>query len=223
MKKSIKRILSALLILVLCAVSCAFGAANSEEIKAVMLYDRAIKLDGVVQTMKDEDGNRVYPVSYHGTTYLPIRAISEMLGLGVDWDGANNTVILTTKSTSSSSNATPSGTLIMDAFGVQVYYLGIADSPYLEGKDVKFKIVNNTNKSIYVQNREVSVNGVMVDANLTPLVAPGKTAVDRMYIRESSLDEGGITNIENIEFKLCVFDSDKWSDFNESDFITIIP
>ena len=36
------------------------------------------------------------PFVINGTTFLPVRAISEALGLDVDWDGASSTVILTT-------------------------------------------------------------------------------------------------------------------------------
>lgn len=53
-----------------------------------------VKLDGRVQSMMDVNGNPVYPLLYGGTTYLPIRAVSNMLGLNVDWDGATQTVLL---------------------------------------------------------------------------------------------------------------------------------
>lgn len=33
---------------------------------------------------------------FSGTNYLPVRALAESLGLNVAWDGANNTVVLTT-------------------------------------------------------------------------------------------------------------------------------
>lgn len=36
------------------------------------------------------------PFTIDGTTYLPVASLSRMLGLDVEWDGPNNTVILTT-------------------------------------------------------------------------------------------------------------------------------
>jgi len=36
----------------------------------------------------------VYPILYNGTTYLPVRAISGLVDLPVDWDGDTRTVIL---------------------------------------------------------------------------------------------------------------------------------
>lgn len=53
--------------------------------------------------MADVNGNPVYPLLYNGTTYLPIRAVSNMLGLNVDWDGATQTVLLGKSSTSDTS------------------------------------------------------------------------------------------------------------------------
>ena len=47
--------------------------------------------------MKDGSGNPVYPIIYNGTTYLPVRAISNMLDIPVDWDASTKTVILGTE------------------------------------------------------------------------------------------------------------------------------
>lgn len=54
-----------------------------------------ITLDGEPVTPMDAAGNLVEPFTIDGTTYLPVRAIGNALGLGVDWDGTTNTVILT--------------------------------------------------------------------------------------------------------------------------------
>ena len=44
--------------------------------------------------MKDANGTVVYPISYNGTTYVPLRAVSNMMGLPVDWNGDTRTVYL---------------------------------------------------------------------------------------------------------------------------------
>jgi hypothetical protein len=44
--------------------------------------------------MTDAPGKVIYPISYNGTTYLPARAVSEMLGVDVKWDGPASTVYL---------------------------------------------------------------------------------------------------------------------------------
>lgn len=59
-------------------------------------YDISVTLDGELLDLRDAQGNDVEPFMFNGTNYLPVRAISEALGLDVDWDGENTTVVLTT-------------------------------------------------------------------------------------------------------------------------------
>ena len=63
-------------------------------ITASLNYGITIKYNGNVQEMKDANGNRVYPISYEGTTYLPVRAVANMLGIEVNWDDPTQTVWL---------------------------------------------------------------------------------------------------------------------------------
>lgn len=70
------------------------AADTLKTITASLNYGITIKYNGNVQEMKDANGNRVYPISYEGTTYLPVRAVSNMLGIEVNWDGPTNTVWL---------------------------------------------------------------------------------------------------------------------------------
>ncbi|WP_394970173.1 copper amine oxidase N-terminal domain-containing protein [Candidatus Allofournierella merdipullorum] len=54
-----------------------------------------IELDGQQITPTDANGKAVEPFAVDGTTYLPVRAVSEALGVDVEWDGNTNTVLLT--------------------------------------------------------------------------------------------------------------------------------
>lgn len=54
-----------------------------------------ITLDGSPIIPCDANGAYVEPFAIDGTTYLPVRAIGNAMGLSVSWDGASNTVILT--------------------------------------------------------------------------------------------------------------------------------
>lgn len=60
--------------------------------------DIAIIIDGVPLIPTDAAGNVVEPFLIDGTTYLPVRAISEALDLSVSWDNATSTVSLTSGS-----------------------------------------------------------------------------------------------------------------------------
>ena len=94
--KSGKRFVSLVLALVMiCSLMVNASAAETqEEIKAQLSYDITVSYNGETQALTDAAGNIVYPISYNGTTYLPVRAVSYVLGIAVDWDGATQTVLL---------------------------------------------------------------------------------------------------------------------------------
>lgn len=81
-----KKILSLILAFALVLTSAAVFA-DGEDIK--------VYLNGKRLEMKDADGNTVTPVVINGTTYLPIRAISEALEVDVMWDDDARAVYLT--------------------------------------------------------------------------------------------------------------------------------
>ncbi len=67
--------------------------ATSPTLQAVV-SDVIIELNGQTLTLTDASGNEVKPLIVNGTTYLPVRAIGENLGLEVGWNGETRTVTL---------------------------------------------------------------------------------------------------------------------------------
>jgi len=80
----------------LIVVVLAVPALASSLTKTVQLSynDIRITLNGNTVTPKDASGNTVEPFIIEGTTYLPVRAIANALGIGVTWDGTTKTVKL---------------------------------------------------------------------------------------------------------------------------------
>ncbi|MCL1859872.1 MAG: copper amine oxidase N-terminal domain-containing protein [Oscillospiraceae bacterium] len=74
-----------------------FFAAPIVKTVSISYNDIKITLNGKQITPKDANGNAVDPFILNGSTYLPVRAVGEALGLEVDWDGKTNTVILNDK------------------------------------------------------------------------------------------------------------------------------
>lgn len=89
-----KRLLSLALALVLVtAVTIpAWGALTTKTIEVLTGVD--IFVDGVKMEPKDANGNPVETFVYNGTTYVPLRAVSQSLGYNVNWDGANKRVYI---------------------------------------------------------------------------------------------------------------------------------
>ena len=79
-----------------CLMVGAFAASNNQTISAMLNRDITITYNGEAQSFKDTKGNPVYPITYNGTTYLPVRGVSDLLGVAVNWDQATNTVQLGT-------------------------------------------------------------------------------------------------------------------------------
>lgn len=84
MKKKLTLLLAVVIALSLVAVG-AVGKGVVEKIEAELRGDFTVVVDGVKQTFRDVNGNVVEPVLYNGTTYLPVRAIGEMMGKTVYW------------------------------------------------------------------------------------------------------------------------------------------
>lgn len=97
MKKSVKII--ALTVVAILVVSC-FAVLGANISKQVDIYYRNIKINinGTEHNPTNAQGETVEPFIYDGTTYLPVRAVADALGMDVAWDDATSTVTLTDKS-----------------------------------------------------------------------------------------------------------------------------
>lgn len=77
-----------------CFVGGAIAASNNVEISALLSYSTPVKYNGHLQEFKNVNGETVYPILYQGTTYLPVRAVCNMLDIAVDYDMSTGTVYL---------------------------------------------------------------------------------------------------------------------------------
>ena len=69
-------------------------SARPRDVTAALRDDFTVVVDGTVRAFADANGKTVYPLLYQGSAYLPVRAIGELMGKIVDWDGKTNTVTL---------------------------------------------------------------------------------------------------------------------------------
>lgn len=97
MKKFLNRKVSVKSLLIIFAagitVMAALAAAPTR-IQVTLSPDITILYNGVRQTPRDINGDVVYPIINNGSTYLPVRAVSNMLGIDVGWDQATKTISL---------------------------------------------------------------------------------------------------------------------------------
>ena len=94
MKRKLLLSLLICLIIFVSAAAVAIAATGTQQITALLNGNIKITLHGQPWTPKDATGKALTPITYNGSTYLPVRAVAEAAEISVDWDGATQTVIL---------------------------------------------------------------------------------------------------------------------------------
>ena len=93
MKKTLKGYILGILSSVILFSIIAY-AANTTTLYNVRANGVKIVIDGKELHPTDVNGNKVEPIIYNGTTYLPVRAVANAFNKAVQWDGPNYTVYL---------------------------------------------------------------------------------------------------------------------------------
>lgn len=68
--------------------------AKNKNVFAYPRSDVKVRMDDKLYIFYDANGNRVYPLFYGGTAYLPIRGMASMLDKNIDWEQANRTIYI---------------------------------------------------------------------------------------------------------------------------------
>ena len=93
MKKYFCFLISMIMIISI-SLSCYAAESGTEAVKALINNEVSIVYNNELKSFSDVNGNSVSPITYNNTTYLPIRSISAMFNIPVQWDGENNKVLL---------------------------------------------------------------------------------------------------------------------------------
>lgn len=72
----------------------AFAGSNLQTIEAYLNYGLNLKLNGKAWIAKDSEGTVLTPITYNGSTYLPVRAVGEAVGVKIGWDPETYTVLI---------------------------------------------------------------------------------------------------------------------------------
>ena len=142
--------------------------------------------DGIEKTLTDAKGNKVEPMIYEGTTYVPLRAMANLMGKEIDWDQQNMAVIVGEKPVAES-------TSILDMNDKINYNSGI----YFP-TDKTFKLKNQVVECDNLMRSKSKFSGYiiyMLDGQYSELT--GKVVYP--YERVGSSSEGYITfyNVDN--------------------------
>lgn len=98
MKSYIKGLITGTLSCAILMSSIVYGESVVKKITAFSNPNISIVIDGKQTELKQT------PISYNGTTYLPLRELGSLFNKEVIWDGSKQTVQLTTKKKESAAN-----------------------------------------------------------------------------------------------------------------------
>lgn len=112
-----------------------YAGTQLETIKAYLNHGLAIEVNGQKFTPTGDQGKKLAPITYQGSTYLPVRSIADALNTEVKYDSQNNKVSIGSSSSSggstsigNSGSTSPSTGTNTQAEGVKSKYLP-ADFP----------------------------------------------------------------------------------------------
>jgi len=196
MKK--KKITIVLAVLILFS-TLGFSAIATNGYKDVQLWYNNIKimLNGTEIVPKDANGKVVEPFIIGGTTYLPVRAISEALGIKVEWDAKTSTVILTEPGYTPEPTTTPvsTGEIKPGDIFTDGCYIVVDDVKILYSSG-KFVITNDSKKIVRIS---ASVVGVKADGTYEWLQSPSFGGVDETkYKRDLAANGWAVESFTNM-------------------------
>ena len=123
-------------------VTTTLAKQNTENIE-VTYRDIKIDINGAIIIPKDANGNPVEPFIYNGTTYLPIRAVGNALGMAVGWDDETGIARLTT-----TTDITLYKVLrVIDGDTIEIDYKGTKETVRLIGVDTPESVHPDASKN----------------------------------------------------------------------------
>jgi hypothetical protein len=114
-----------------------YAGSNLQQIKAFLNPSMKFQVNGKPFQPQNDKGAVLAPISYNGSTYLPVRAISKALGVAIEYNNQSNTIFLGEKGV---------GVSIAEGFGGNFRTKDPQLTSY-NGKDYKDVFFNNATGS----------------------------------------------------------------------------
>ncbi len=134
------------------------GTAKSKDVVVQERADFTIVIDGAQKEFKTASGNKINPIVYNGSTYLPLRAIGQIMGKDVAWDSTAKKVSLA-PANSTVTDADSFGTKDEEGSNLEKGDIGMGKAKEialahakLDAKDVRFvdtKMDKEDGKKVY--------------------------------------------------------------------------
>lgn len=139
------------------------------------------------------------------------------------WDEIASTEIITINTSANGNyeqSYDDSGDVIYENNGIRIISKGFVEDGIF-GPELSLYIENNSGQNITVQARDTSVNGFMIEPNMSADVVSGKINLDGMTFFSSDFESNGITDVESIETAFHIFNTESWEDIDTTSPIII--
>ncbi|HEY9061191.1 MAG TPA: stalk domain-containing protein [Pseudobacteroides sp.] len=93
--KKVSLVTLVVLITSVIAAGMVWSVSTTRKVDATANDSIKVYYDGQLKTFTENDGSKISPVIINGRTYLPLRAIADLVGLGVNWEDATQSIKLT--------------------------------------------------------------------------------------------------------------------------------
>ena len=125
-------------------------AANTYQKSINVEYGINLFIEGNSPTLTDVNGKTVQPFVYDGTTYVPIRAVSESLGASIQYDSSTNTASVYNDAVRSAQYGYMMKSTLDDLF---IEMLGLRDDIILDVlsanyRSIQYDVLSNEYESI---------------------------------------------------------------------------
>lgn len=107
--------------------------------------------------------------------------------------------------------AQPEDVVLVDNEDVSMILTGYEEDE-IWGYTANLFLINKTDKNVMFSVDDTSINGHMVSTFFASTVYAGKCEFTSISWSDSELEENGITDVEEIEMKIRVYDEENWSD-----------
>lgn len=183
------------------------------------------------------------PFIYDGTTYLPLRAVAEAVGMNVTWDAATKTANLTSGSkvevprpveppVETKQEEQPVkkeeglvGTVDkktnIDEQGVKIKCTSVKENyGSFGGIELDFSITNSTSSEYIIYVNEMTINGKKMNGSIYSNVLDDRTAKETMHIWGKDLKEAGIEKLNEIRISFHASNADDyWGSFDTNELV----
>lgn len=139
------------------------------------------------------------------------------------WDDILSTDMITINTSANGSyeqTYDTSGDVLYESNGIRIISKGFSMDG-IWGPELSLYIENNSGQNITVQATGTSINGFMIEPNMSDDVASGKVNLGGMTFFESDFESNGITDVETVETSFNIFNTESWEDIDSTSPITI--